>query len=94
MKLNERITLLKAGYTKDDINKMIEEDNITEDANTETDNTDNDYMKVLSVLANEVKDLKNAVYSSNISNTNVTDKTVINAEDILSSLINPKTQED
>lgn len=95
MKISERIALIKAGYTKDEINSMITEDaKVSEDPKEpEAANNDNDYMKVLSVLANEVKDLKEAMYSSNINNSNI-DKgsNVIKAEDILSSLINPKEE--
>lgn len=93
LKISERIALLKAGYTKDEINSMIAEDSKVseEPAVPEVSNNDNnDYMQVLSVLANEVRDLKDAVYSSNISNTNVDNNRVIKAEDILGSLINPK----
>lgn len=97
MKISERIALIKAGYTKDEINSMIAEDvEASKDPKEpEKDNNDNnDYMKVLSVLANEVKDLKEAMYSSNINNSNI-DKgsNVIKAEDILSSLINPKEED-
>lgn len=96
MKLSERITLLKAGYSKEDINNMIEEDKALEVAPAEDPKPveNNDYMKVLSVLANEVKDLKEAVYSSNISNSNVDGNKVIKAEDILGALINPNIEED
>lgn len=95
MKLSERITLLKAGYSKEDINNMIEEDKASEAAPAEDTkpSDDNDYMKVLSVLANEVKDLKEALYSSNISNSNTSNK-VTKAEDILAALINPVTEEE
>lgn len=96
MKLSERITLLKAGYSKEDINNMIEEDKASEVTPAEDPKPEdnNDYMKVLSVLANEVKDLKEAVYSSNISKTDIKGDNVIKAEDILGSLINPKKEED
>ena len=98
MKISERIALIKAGYSKEEINSMIDEDvkASEEPKEPETVNNDNnDYMKVLSVLANEVKDLKEAVYSSNISNTNIDNSNkVIKAEDILGSLINPKKEEE
>lgn len=96
MKLSERITLLKAGYSKEDINNMIEEDKASEAAPAEEPKPaeSNDYMKVLSVLANEVKDLKEAVYSSNITSSSVEGNKVIKAEDILGALINPKMEED
>lgn len=97
MKLSERITLLKAGYSKDEINSMLVEDAETSEQSVEVQNDTNnsEYIKILSVLANEVKDLKDAVYSSNITNTNIdsTNK-VIKAEDILGSLINPKNNEE
>ena len=97
MKISERIALIKAGYTKDEINSMITEDAKASEDHKESeaaDNDNNDYMKVLSVLANEVKDLKEAMYSNNINNSNI-DKgsNVIKAEDILSSLINPTKEE-
>lgn len=93
MKLSERLTLLKAGYSRDEINAMIDEDaKIAEEApEQETVPEDSAMLKVMSALANEVKDLKTAVYKQNIANTEqISDKGVQQrAEDILASLLNP-----
>lgn len=94
MKLSERLTLLKAGYSRDEINAMIDEDaKIAEEApeQPEAAPEDSAMLKVMSALANEVKDLKTAVYKQNIANTEqISDKGVQQkAEDILASLLNP-----
>lgn len=93
MKLSERLTLLKAGYSREEINAMIDEDaKIAEEATEqETVPEDSAMLKVMSALANEVKDLKTAMYKQNIANTEqISDKGVQQrAEDILASLLNP-----
>ena len=97
MKLSERLTLLKAGYSRDEINAMIDEDaKIAEEAPEQKEAVPEDsaMLKVMSALANEVKDLKTAVYKQNIANTEqISDKGVQQrAEDILASLLNPPQQ--
>ena len=92
MKLSERLALLKAGYSKDEINAMIEDDakeskNAPKDA--PEDNVAGDMMKVMAALANEVKDLKTAMYKKNIAESEGNKGGQLTAEDILASLINP-----
>ena len=91
MKLSERITLLRAGYSKDEINALIEDD--AEEAKktpAEPENTGaDDMMKVMAALANEVKDLKTAVYAKNIAASEGQKAGSPTAEDILASLLNP-----
>ena len=92
MKLSERLALLKAGYSKDEINAMIEDDakeakETPKDA--PEDNGAGDMMKVMAALANEVKDLKTAMYKKNIAESEGNKGGQLTAEDILVSLINP-----
>ena len=92
MKLSERLALLRAGYSKDEINTMIEDDakeskNAPKDA--PEDNGAGDMMKVMAALANEVKDLKTAMYKKNIAESEGNKGGQLTAEDILASLINP-----
>ncbi|MBR2390366.1 MAG: hypothetical protein IKA94_06175 [Mogibacterium sp.] len=92
MKLSERLALLKAGYSKDEINAMIEDDakeakETPKDA--PEDNGAGDMMKVMAALANEVKDLKTAMYKKNIAESEGNKGGQLTAEDILASLINP-----
>lgn len=88
MKLSERIALLKAGYNKDEIAAMIEEDKAVDPvpAQEEASAPVNDYMKVISALASEVKDLKEAVYTSNVAKTEIQTQPEKKAEDILAEL--------
>jgi hypothetical protein len=46
-------------------------------------------MRVLATLANEVKDLKTAMYKKNIAETESSSGGQLKAEDILASLLNP-----
>lgn len=91
MKLSERLTLLKAGYSREEINAMIDEDaKAGEEAPVqETVPEDSAMLKVMSALANEVKDLKTAMYKQNIANTESDKGVQQKAEDILASLLNP-----
>lgn len=96
MKIAERIALLKAGYTKAEINSMIDEDAQTvsepvQDA--EESKPEEGVMKVLSAMASEIKDLKTAMYKENIANSTVQIGGQPTAEDILASLINPPGKE-
>ena len=95
MKLSERLALLKAGYSKDEINTLIEDD-AKEEKKTpaEPENTGaSDMMKVMAALANEVKDLKTAVYAKNIAASEGQKAGSPTAEDILASLINPPSDD-
>ena len=92
MKLSERLALLRAGYSKDEINAMIEDDakeSKEEHKEAPEDNGAGDMMKVMAALANEVKDLKTAIYKENIAKTESKQGGQLKAEDILASLINP-----
>lgn len=91
MKLSERLTLLKAGYSREEINAMIDEDaKVAEEAPVpEAVPEDSAMLKVMSALANEVKDLKTAMYKQNIANTESDKGVQQKAEDILASLLNP-----
>lgn len=93
MKLSERLALLRAGYSKDEINAMIEEDHASEPKKVEAPEADQATLKVLSTLAAEVKDLKTAVYKKNIAETESSAGGQIKAEDILASLLNPPTDD-
>lgn len=92
MKLSERLVLLRAGYSKDEINAMIEDD-AKESKETPKDapedNGAGDMLKVMAALANEVKDLKTAMYKKNIADSEGNKGGQLKAEDILASLINP-----
>lgn len=97
MKIAERLALLKAGYSKDEINAMIDADqqaieNVP-DVVPEEDKKE-DYMKVISALAGEVKDLKEAVYAKNIQQTEVKVTPEKSAEDILAELFSAPKKED
>lgn len=78
MKLSERIALLKAGYSKDEISQLIEEDQNAEQteqapdagASEQSEKLD-EYMTVLQTLAGEVKDLKSAMQQQNLEQTEV-----------------------
>ena len=91
MKLSERLALLRAGYSKDEINTMIEDDakESKEPKEVPEDNGAGDMLKVMAALANEVKDLKTAIYKENIAKTESKQGGQLKAEDILASLINP-----
>lgn len=91
MKISERLALLKAGYSKSEINAMIDEDakDVKPDQPEEEHSDSDDMMKVMAALANEVKDLKTAMYKKNIAESEGKKDGTIKAEDILASLINP-----
>ncbi len=96
MKISERLALLKAGYSKDEINAMIDDDaaKIEEPAQEEKPQPVDDYMNVIKALASEVKDLKEAVYSSNIDKTEIKTASTKSAEDILAELFSAPKKED
>lgn len=94
MRINERLALLKAGYSKEEINAMIDDDlKQVEVKEPEENPVKDDYMKVISALANEVKDLKEAVYTKNISETEVKANVSKSAEDILAELFSAPNKE-
>ena len=97
MKISERLALLKAGYSKDEINVMIDEEMTKikeEPAQEEKPQPVDDYMNVIKALASEVKDLKEAVYTSNIDKTEISSGTTKSAEDILAELFSAPKKED
>ena len=91
MKISERLALLRAGYTKAEINEMIDADANApaEQPEAVTPAADDGVMRVMSALASEIKDLKTAVQKENIANTTLQTGAPMKAEDILASLINP-----
>lgn len=96
MKLADRLALLKAGYTKDDISKLAEEDQKAEAAEQAAEPVDApaEYMDVIKTLAAEVKSLKDAVHAQNIDNAEVKPKPAPDAVDILSELFAPNSKGD
>ena len=102
MKISERLQLLKAGYSKKEIEALAEaeakevvedvtgtEESVIEE-NKEGTGIDK-YMEVITNLTNEVKELKNNIYQNNINNTEVkgTETLENEADKILASIINP-----
>lgn len=93
MKISERLALLKAGYTKEDINTMLEEEKqILESEPQDKPELPDDYANVLVSLANEVKNLKETVQASNRNSVDfvASNNKVDEAMNILEGLINPK----
>lgn len=95
MKISERIALLRAGYSRDEISEMIEEDRAVEEVPAEQPAEPvEDYATVIKALADEVKSLKSAMQTRNINETEVNTPTATDqALDVLASLINPKKEE-
>ena len=92
MKISERLALLKAGYSKAEINEMIDAEAVSEpieETNQEEQPDNSGLMTVLSRLASEVKDMKTAMHKENIANSEIKTGGSVTAEDILASLINP-----
>lgn len=87
MKLSERLALLKAGYTKAEIDQLVKEDQETveEIPSEEAPGTDK-YMDLIKALAGEVKGLKDAVHASNIESSEVVKPAPKDASDILTEL--------
>ena len=90
MKIKERLALIKAGYSKEEINSMIDEESVEE---KEEKAPVEDYMIVIKALANEVKDLKEAVQTENINRTEIKTATSKSAEDILAELFSKPGKE-
>lgn len=98
MKITDRIALLKAGYTKEDITAMIEEEKNQEDLKPDLheEKLNNDYAEVLVNLASEVKSLKETMQATNRNNVDQlapNTSRVEEAKKILEGLINPITDE-
>lgn len=96
MNIKDRITFIKAGYTKDEINEIIREEmeapaSSDQPAEPKPEETKaEDFMKVISALADEVKSLKKAVQVENIENTKIVGNDAQSEVDrILQSVINP-----
>ena len=97
MKLNERIALLKAGYTKEEISELIREDQEAADIDNKPEDSPaaDSYMEVIKALATEVQGLKNAMHASNQQDVEVKKEPQRKAEDILKELFEapPKDKE-
>ena len=93
MKISERLALLKAGYTKEEINALIDEEMQAlpkEETKSEPEQKADDFVKVITALADEVKGLKKAMQTENIENTKMgTDSQMDAVDRILQSVINP-----
>ena len=95
MNIKDRITFIKAGYTKDEINEIIREEMEApapseQPAEPKPEETKaEDFMKVISALADEVKSLKKAVQVENIENTKMGTDAQSEVDRILQSVINP-----
>lgn len=104
LKLSERLQLLKAGYSKKEIEALAEAEakelvkdpeditsaDVVEEKKEEGASTDK-YMEVINNLVNEVKELKTNIYQNNINNTEIkgTESLEKEADEILASIINP-----
>ena len=94
MTIKERLALLKAGYSKDEINAMIDEEKTpveqTEEQ-TESKTDVPDFMAAVTALAEEVKGMKKAMQKENLKNTEIdgTETTKDQVDKILQSIINP-----
>lgn len=92
MKLKDRLALLRAGYSKDEIALLIEEDkNVEEVEQAKEEASNKEYPDALVALANEVKNLKETFQASNRDQveTIASSNKVNEAMDILEGLINP-----
>lgn len=97
MNIKERITLIKAGYSKDEINSMIDEEKApAAEAPAEQNDADApDFMGVITKLAEEVNSMKKAMQSENLRTTELRgDTTKDSIDDILKSLINPQEKKE
>lgn len=91
MKISERIALIRAGYSKDEITELIKEESAEESAEGNEKSVPDEYKDVLVTLANEVKTLKETVQRKNVQTSEA--KAPGTPEDdivkILGSLVNP-----
>lgn len=90
MKISERLALLKAGYSREEISAMIDEDAKAVEPAEETAPSDS-YSEAIAALAAEVKKLKEGIQLENINNAEMDHPahTTDDALDILAGLINP-----
>lgn len=97
MKISERLALLKAGYTKEEINALIDEEmqaTAEPEIKSEPEQKVDDFVKVITALADEVKGLKKAMQTENIEHTKMGADSQMDAVDrILQSVINPVDKE-
>lgn len=94
MKILDRITLLKAGYTKEDIQEMLKSEDTNNDVKeTPEENNYNDKLvEAVTALATKVKGLEDTIHANNIDNTTVKVATgADNVMNILEGIINPHT---
>ena len=100
MNLKDRITLLKGGYSKKEIEALVEAENKIEEPEVkepeakepvEETKEPSTYEDVMKALIDEVKELKNVVYEKNINSVEISKPVNIEteAEKVLASLINP-----
>ena len=93
LKITERLALLKAGYSKEDIAGMLEEEKQAQEVKPEeaTEDTRATYEDVLVSLANEVKSLKESMQAFNRDNvdTIASPNKQDEVKKILEGLINP-----
>ena len=92
MKISERIALLRAGYTREEISAMLEEEaNEIKQEEPEKAEMPTEYADALALLGQEVKQMKEAMQKQNLNA--VETKAPVNAQEdvikILGSLINP-----
>ena len=100
MTLKDRLALLRGGYSKKEIEALIEaeekakveevEEVKTEEVKTE-ETKNNTFEDVMKSLIDEVKDLKNTIYENNLKNVEIQNQVNLEdeAEKVLASLINP-----
>ena len=105
MNLKDRITLLKGGYSKKEIEALVEAENKIEEPEVkepeakepvEESKEPSTYEDVMKALIDEVKELKNVVYEKNINSVEISKPVNIEteAEKVLASLINPFNKEE
>ena len=100
MTLKDRLALLRGGYSKKEIEALIEaeekakveevEEVKTEEVKTE-ETKNNTFEDVMKSLIDEVTDLKNTIYENNLKNVEIQNQVNLEdeAEKVLASLINP-----
>lgn len=94
MKKEDVINLVNAGFTKDEIAKMFNEN--SDPKTTEVKAPEKDFEKVLlesktfQDLANNIADLTKAVKAGNILNSQQPEKKEQSVDDILSEVFNPQ----
>ena len=102
MNIKERLTLLKAGYSKEEINAMIDEeqkapaDQPAEPVDEKVAADVSDFMSVVSALAEEVKGMKKAMQADNLKKTEIEGSGSMQdqVDKILQSIINPNEEKE